>query len=163
MPEVTIDGFMLFFGYDSIYSNFRFSPISIDGNNFNSVEQFYQWSKASYFGDADVAEAIMNSKLKNKKKGLAYKIKNFCQCKWDTVKVDVMKCGVLAKFQQNIHLKLALLAAENNEFVECSKYDCFWGNGLLISDPDCVQKDKWKGSNNVGKITGETREILRQK
>ncbi len=163
MPEITIDGFVLFFGYDSIYSNFRFSPISIDGNRFNSMEQFYQWSKASYFGDTDMAEAILNAKFPRQQKALAYKIRNFCQSKWDTVKVDIMKRGVLAKFEQNSHLKLALLATENKEFVECSKYDCFWGNGLLIYDLNCVQKDEWKGGNNLGKILGETREILREK
>ncbi len=42
-------------------------------------------------------------------------------------------------------------------------YDCFWGNGLLIYDLNCVQKDEWKGGNNLGKILGETREILREK
>lgn len=37
---------LMFYGRDTIYSNFRPSPFQLDGVEFNCVEQYFQYQKA---------------------------------------------------------------------------------------------------------------------
>lgn len=67
---------------------------------------------------------------------------------WDTIKVDVMKCGLIAKFNQNPTLRELLLSTGSNDIIENSPRDSFWGVG----------KDG-NGENMLGKLLMEVREL----
>ena len=45
-------------------------------------------------------------------------------------------------------------------FIECNKYDPFWGNGLSIHNVHAEERSKWKGENALGNILVCVREGL---
>ena len=55
--------------------------------------------------------------------------------------------GLLAKFSQNESLKNKLLSTNDALLVECSISDKIRWNGLSITNPDRLSKEKWKGQN----------------
>lgn len=70
---------------------------------------------------------------------------------WETVKDNIMREAVLAKFRAYDDLKKWLLETGQEKLVENASTDYYWGCG----------KDG-SGKNMLGKILMETREILRQ-
>jgi len=70
---------------------------------------------------------------------------------WEQVKDDVMRKCVLKKFQVYPDLKKILLDTGDEELIEDSPYDAYWGVG-----------PKGDGKNMLGKILVETRAYLRE-
>lgn len=70
---------------------------------------------------------------------------------WETVKDDVMRKAVLRKFANHTEIRNILLSTKNEEIVENSPIDYYWGCGADGS-----------GKNKLGIILMEVREILRQ-
>ena len=72
---------------------------------------------------------------------------------WDTYRLEAMRKGIKAKFDQNFVLKTKLIATYPHLLVEHSPYDKFWGDGH--SD----------GLNWLGKLLVELRDsyILEEK
>jgi ribA/ribD-fused uncharacterized protein len=50
-----------FYGFETPLSNTRFSRIEMDGIRFHSVEQYFNYHKAKYFGQEDLAQKIMEA------------------------------------------------------------------------------------------------------
>ena len=48
---------------------------------------------------------------------------------WDTYRIEAMRNGIKAKFDQNSACKTKLIATFPHELVEHSPYDKFWGDG----------------------------------
>lgn len=69
---------------------------------------------------------------------------------WDLVKDDVMRAAVYAKFSQNPNIKEILLSTGNQEIIEATTDDYYWGCGTEKT-----------GKNMLGIILMETRELLR--
>ncbi|MDB9327401.1 NADAR family protein, partial [Nodularia spumigena CS-590/02] len=69
---------------------------------------------------------------------------------WEKVKDDIMRKAVLCKFQSHRDIRQILLATDNQEIVENSPIDYYWGCGADGS-----------GKNMLGRILMEVREILR--
>lgn len=69
---------------------------------------------------------------------------------WDTIKNNIIKKGLMAKFSQNELLKSKLLSTENKNIIQDSPYDSYWGIG----------RDK-NGQNMLGKLLMEIRSELR--
>lgn len=69
---------------------------------------------------------------------------------WDSVKDDVMRAAVYAKFSQNPNIKQILLGTGNQEIIESTTDDYYWGCGTEKT-----------GKNMLGIILMETRELLR--
>lgn len=70
---------------------------------------------------------------------------------WEDVKISVMTECVLAKFFQHPDLQKKLLETGNQEIVEDSPLDTFWGSG-----------PKEDGENHLGKILMKVRDMLRE-
>jgi len=66
---------------------------------------------------------------------------------WEDIKVDVMRCGLMAKFTQNENLKKLMLSTGDAELIEDSPYDGFWGAAN-------------NGKNMLGKLLMEVRREL---
>ena len=55
------ENYLAFHGEWSPYSNFLWSPFELDGNLFNTAEQYIQYHKALFFGDTDTASKILQT------------------------------------------------------------------------------------------------------
>lgn len=69
---------------------------------------------------------------------------------WDQIKVQVMRDGLRAKFQQCVEAREALLATGNTRLVKYGSLSKFWGAGVNGS-----------GKNMLGKLLMELRDELR--
>ena len=70
---------------------------------------------------------------------------------WEQVKDDVMRQCVLKKFQTHRDIRDILLETYDEEIIEDSPYDSYWGIG-----------PSGNGKNMLGKILMETREYLKK-
>ena len=95
---------------NSHLSNFAIRPFVLDvfGNNerFNSVEQYFQYSKWGYVKDElghneEVAEKIMDTKSPSKAKALGRTFKDLDIQRWNANSSAIMKRGLLESFKQN--------------------------------------------------------------
>ena len=74
---------------------------------------------------------------------------------WETVKVQIMREVVTAKFQQNLPLLALLLSTKPNTLIEGNTWhDQFWGATL--------NKGKWVGANWLGRILMELRDNYKE-
>ncbi len=126
-------------------SNFYPSKIFVFGRWWNNVEAPYQAAKTN---DPDEYYSIWIAKTARDARTLGQKVK--MRSDWDQVKYDVMKECVLAKFTQNCDLREQLLATGNEELIEDSPIDRYWGCGA-----------DGTGQNNLGKVLMEIRALLR--
>jgi ribA/ribD-fused uncharacterized protein len=69
---------------------------------------------------------------------------------WEQVKDDIMRKAVLRKFENHADIRQILLSTDNEEIVENSPIDYYWGCGADGS-----------GQNRLGTILMEVREKLR--
>lgn len=131
------------YGFLSNYSN---HSIEINGTLWPTVEHYYQAQK---FTDSGIQQEILHAKDPDAAKRLAHKMKGHVRPDWDEVKYDVMKLAVMRKFEMHKDLQSILVATGNEELIEKSKSDFYWGCG-------------WNGTgqNNLGKILMEVRERL---
>ena len=63
--------------------------------------------------------------------------------------------GIRAKFQQNPNLMEILLSkTSSKKIVECSN-DNFWGTGIPINKPECLNQSNWTSQGILGEILEE--------
>jgi len=126
-------------------SNFYEYPILYDGVFYKSSEHAYQAQKTF---DADEIEAIKGAKTPGKSKRLAKEAT--IREDWESVKIDVMRDVLWAKFS-NPDLCKELLATGSAYLIEGNDWeDHFWG----ICDG--------KGKNILGKLLMEIRDELKK-
>ena len=90
--------YVYFFGMSSMYSNWYPAPFKWRGIQFNCSEQYYMWRKATYFDDEETAQKIMLAKHPREQKKLGKMVKNYNGNTWKTICLEVMKVGLLCKF-----------------------------------------------------------------
>lgn len=137
----------------------RFSTIS--HRSHSNSEQYMMWRKAELFGDDVAAAAILNEPNPGKVKALGRAVKKFDKDQWDAVARQCVRDGVVLKFRQNADLLSVLLATGDKVLVEASPTDAIWGIGLTEERALLTPPDQWKGTNWLGLVLGEAREILR--
>ena len=155
------DNSVLFYGKDTVFSNFYPSKFEIDGQTFCSAEQYFQCQLAVKCGDEEAKNAIMKTSNPVEQLRLGRKVR-VDEGQWNNdVAKQVMEKGIQAKFEQNEVLKRELLATGVKQIVQCSKYDKFWGVGLNLKDGSAFEKKNWKGENALGNILLVVREKLK--
>lgn len=154
------ESFILFYGGPEPFSNFYRTKFVVDGETFNSTEQYFHYMKAVTFGDKVRARAILNSSNPWEQKKLGRAVKNFDENVWNSVCENVMLKGNLAKFSQNEHLKRLLSETAGATLVEASPTDKKWGIGMSKTHPDALNRNKWKGLNLMGKVLETVRKQL---
>ena len=95
---------IVFNGELSPYSNFHPSPFTIEGQKFPTAGHWIQYSKAMFFGDSFVANAILNCDSPYEAKKLSYQINGADKQQWRDNGFDKCYTGVREKFKQNLHL-----------------------------------------------------------
>ena len=149
------------FFWNGIYSQWYIAPMTIDGIEYNSCEQYMMHQKALLFGDEETAELIMQEKNPREQKKYGRMIKNFDRAEWDKNCLAIVYEGNFAKFSQNHLLKEEMLATNDRIFVEASPVDFIWGVGLGEEEPDIDNPSFWLGLNLLGQaLTLVKQELL---
>jgi ribA/ribD-fused uncharacterized protein len=138
------------------------STFKLEGIEFNCAEQFMMWSKATFFKDAETAQAILDSKWPRSQKELGR-----CAGTWDPAWDEPMGSraavlrGTMAKFSQNVELRDLLLKTGTRTIGEASPYDAIWGIGCGMDHCDVWDTSTWKGKNYLGLALMQVRSLIR--
>jgi ribA/ribD-fused uncharacterized protein len=128
------------------FNNFKKAPFLIYDRWWKNVEAAYQAQKTFI---QDEYDAIWKAETPREARDLGQKVT--MRPDWDQVKYGVMLECVQAKFEQHKDLRDLLLSTGDEEIVEDSPIDSYWGCGA-----------DGKGQNNLGKILMEVRSRLRK-
>lgn len=128
-------------------SNFYLVDIRFQGKRFASVEYAYQSAKSD---DKEWKKLCMEGKLKQSKiKRQSRNIERVAN--WDSIKIDVMRTCLEAKFTQE-PLRTLLLETGDQSLQEGNNWgDVFWG----------VDLETGEGENQLGKLLMEIRAKLK--
>jgi ribA/ribD-fused uncharacterized protein len=128
-------------------SNFWMWPVEYGGITYPSSEHAYQATKSD-----DIHVRIHVSDLGSSGEAKRYGKTIRLRYEWDKVRLRVMKEVVLAKFTQNRHLAIKLLATGDAHIEEGNRWkDTYWGVDISTGE----------GQNMLGKILMSVREQLR--
>lgn len=129
------------------FSNFSLHGFQESGKYWSTSEHYFQSKKfegTQYEEQTRLASTPMEAARlgRDKTKPLRYD--------WEKVKVQVMEKAVFLKFNSHSDIREVLLSTGNEEIIEKTSNDYFWGCG-----------EDGSGVNMLGKILMNTREKLR--
>jgi ribA/ribD-fused uncharacterized protein len=152
-----------FFSKHSPLSNFSHSPFTVKNINYNCNEQFFTHQKALRFNDYETAEKILRETDPVKIKRLGKNIKGFDSKIWRECCNEIMKTGLLNKFDQNETHRKFLLNTGDNTLIEASPTDTYWGTGKSLWDKNLFQSSSWiaNAKNMLGNLLTEVRREIR--
>ena len=130
------------------FSNFSAHAIKMSGKNWPTVEHYFQGQK---FAGTVSEEEIRKMKSPMIAARAGRSRKRPLRKDWESVKIDVMRRAVLAKFTQHENLRELLLGTGDRKIVEHTANDSYWGDG-----------GNGTGQNMLGRILMEVREQLRK-
>lgn len=147
------------FFYGGAFSQWAFSPFTINGILYKTAEHYMMWFKDQVFGGT-LEQHILDSNHPRDTKELGRLIPNFDLKRWNAV----AKCGVyrgnMAKFTQNPLMLYQLMGTYGTTLVEASPTDVVWGIGLGQDDPLRFDRANWRGTNWLGEVLQDVRETL---
>ncbi|MDB5336218.1 MAG: hypothetical protein JWN70_1837 [Planctomycetaceae bacterium] len=129
------------------FSNFAAFPIELGGEVWPTSEHYFQAQK---FADADYRQKIRQTISPMQAAKMGRDRKQTLRTDWETVKDDIMRQTVLAKFTQHDELRTLLLSTGSAKIVEHTENDAYWGDG-----------GDGTGQNMLGRILVDIREQLR--
>ncbi|WP_414541621.1 NADAR family protein [Nostoc sp. CCY0012] len=129
------------------FSNFSYHGFELDNLYWYTSEHYFQAQK--FLGTFHV-EKIRLVKTPKDAANMGRDRSRPLRPDWTEVKDDVMRKAVLRKFETHKDIREILLSTDNEEIVENSPIDYYWGCGANGS-----------GKNMLGIILMEVREILR--
>ena len=141
--------------------NWYLSDFTAGGVKFSSMEQYMMYHKALCFGDEESAEKILATDDVAEIKALGRGVKNYDDHHWNGVRQVIVYEGLLAKFEQNEELKKMLIATGDALLAECAVHDKVWGIGLSMTDPNRLDRAKWRGTDLLGYSLMLVRERLK--
>jgi hypothetical protein len=130
------------------FSNFSRHGFEIDGVYYKTSEHYFQAMK--FVGSPKDMDDVRRASTPKKAASVGRDRSRPLRADWEAVKDDMMRAGVLRKFETHADIRELLLATGDQEIVENAPGDRYWGVG-----PDGT------GKNMLGKILMETRELLR--
>ena len=149
------------FFWEGVFSQWHKAPMTIDGIEYNSCEQYMMHQKALLFDDEIIADLIMQEKNPREQKKYGRMIKNFDKALWDKNCLAIVYEGNLAKFKQNNDLRAVLLLTDNRIMVEASPLDHIWGIGLDENAEGIDDPSYWLGLNLLGQALTLVKNQLR--
>lgn len=148
------------FFWNGPFSQWHPSAFIVNDITFKCAEQYMMYQKAMLFGDEDTVGKILTTNDPRKQKSLGRMVSDFDPNRWNEVARDVVFAGNVEKFAQNADLKEMLLQTKGTTLVEASPYDKIWGIGLNESDPRALNRETWRGTNWLGEVLTEVRELF---
>lgn len=131
------------------FSNFSNYPFELDGHVWKTSEHYFQAQK--FINDQKSFDEVRNAKSALMAARLGRSRKRPLRPDWESVKIDLMRKALYAKFKSNEQIKQVLLSTKDAKIVENSPRDYFWGCG-----------SNKKGLNKLGLLLMETRDKLRK-
>ncbi|MEJ2610420.1 MAG: NADAR domain-containing protein [Candidatus Thiodiazotropha sp.] len=129
------------------FSNFAAYPIKLNGKVWPTSEHYFQAMKFESASDQnEIRKAKTPMEAARKGRDRKRKLKR----NWESIKDNVMRDAVAAKFDQHNDLKQLLLSTKDRMLVEHTENDDYWGDG-----------GNGKGKNMLGRILIEIRANLR--
>lgn len=130
------------------FSNFAAYPFELDGMTWRTVEHYFQAQK--FVGTPHVEELRqVSSPMVVARMGRSHA--RPLRPDWNEAKDDIMRRAVLRKFETHADLRDLLLGTGDEELIEQTTSDYYWGCGT-----------EGTGKNMLGKILMEVRDTLRQ-
>ena len=155
---------------------FNSGPLGLDwlcsfadkkGMRYNSLNQYYYYQKALFFGDLDTAEKIFNAHDVREQRRLARNIKPINETKWEECHAEILKDGCLLKFTQNRDLASFLKAKSSRPLIYCSRQHPILGKDIDISSrqiADIQSKlERESGINTLGNTLKDIADELEHK
>ncbi|MGA5817824.1 NADAR family protein [Kitasatospora sp. NPDC094028] len=140
-----------FYGADDVpygcFSNFSAHEVELDGLLWPTSEHYFQAQK---FLGTRQAELIRRASTPLRAAELGRDSSKPLRRDWERVKDDVMRRAVMAKFQTHEDIRAILLSTGDEEIVEDTTTDHYWGRGRTGT-----------GRNMLGRILMRTRSRLR--
>lgn len=160
--SLTEDQFIPFFTKGDIFSNFYDCSFQIDGQMYNSTEQFLFNQKAVFVGDMESATKILKNRDARNCKLIGEKNVKWSGSlgEWRDFALEKLRIANVAKYSQNEHLRKHLFATSPKILVETNPHDSFWGIGLKKTDANVQNQQNWKGANKMGYLLTEIRNEL---
>ena len=128
------------------FSNFAAYPITLHGKIWPTTEHYFQAQK---FAGTEHEELIRQAPSPSEAARMGRQRSRPLRKDWESVKDDVMREAVLAKFSQHSELRRILLETGDAILVEHTKNDHYWADG-----------GDGQGINRLGQILMETRDRL---
>lgn len=131
-------------------SNWYPSEFILRSIKFTCIEQCMMYNKAMVFGDIDTAQKILSENNPAKQKELGRQVKHYKDSLWVSIRYNIVRNAIYAKFKQNKDLEEYLKSLKGYNIVEASSEDRVWGIGF--EEDDALENiDNW-GQNLLGKI-----------
>jgi len=108
------------------FSNFAGYPIRLKGKLWPTSEHYFQAQK---FKEKGLQEKVRRANTPSLAARLGRDRKKPLRRDWESVKVNVMRDAVLAKFEQHPELADLLLSTGEAKLVEHTANDAYWGDG----------------------------------
>lgn len=131
------------------FSNFSAHGFELDGLWWPTSEHYFQAQKfagTSHVEEVRRAQSPKQAAMRGRSRARPLR------ADWEQVKDEVMRRGVLRKFETHADLRATLLGTGDEEIVENAPGDYYWGCGADGS-----------GKNMLGQILMEVRAILRER
>jgi N-glycosidase YbiA len=129
------------------FSNFAPYPITLKGHTWPTSEHYFQAQK---FAGTEHEAAIRIAKSPTIAARMGRSRKRPLRPDWESVKEDVMREALWARFTQHSDLAELLLGTGDAQIVEHTTNDSYWGDG-----------GDGSGRNRLGALLMEIRERLR--
>jgi ribA/ribD-fused uncharacterized protein len=129
------------------FSNFARYPIKLSGKVWPTTEHYFQAMKFESKSDQEEIRKA-KSPMEAAKKGRDRKRK--LKRNWESIKDNVMREALLAKFTQHDDIKSLLLSTGEAKIVEHTENDSYWGDG-----------GDGSGRNMLGRLLMEVREKIK--
>ena len=129
----------------------------------NNITQVNNLSRHKKRSTATTLKCIVKSweqKLRYAAKILGKEITGCDIAKWNSDAESICYPGILSKFQQNPGLANFLKNTGDRTILECC-YDKVWGNGIPLSDPNCINPSKYTNQGIMGTILERVRDDLK--
>ncbi|MBW4665636.1 MAG: DUF1768 domain-containing protein [Chroococcus sp. CMT-3BRIN-NPC107] len=134
------------------FSNFSPHSIQLHGENWQTVEHYYQAQKFIGSLDEELTAIIKAAPTPEQAAALGRDCNRQLRSNWEQIKVQVMRKAVLQKFLTHQDIQAVLLSTANLIIVENSPNDYYWGCGETNT-----------GNNHLGKILMSVREEIKSK
>ena len=144
-------------GY-SLLSNYHYTPFTLEGVRYLSVEQYLWAQKALLAKDYEAYQNIMDERASSRYKDI--KIKNLSYDRWNAIRSQHLMAGLDAKFAQCHRASEKLRATGSASLVHATIRDRIYGTGLDIGDVNNMSPNKWLGLNELGKSLMAVRSTL---
>src|SRR6266478_9880524 len=130
------------------FSNFSPHPIELKGQVWPTSEHYFQAQK---FAGTEHEEAVRQAKSQMIAARMGRSRERPLRPDWESVKDDIMREVLRAKFTQHPDLRSLLLKTGDSELIEHTRNDSYWADG-----------GDGSGKNRLGQLLMELRTELRK-